>query len=109
MRSPFLIVHDTWLISSFSRVHDKPYIELKDSAGRPDKEVAQEAWENHRKRNQSVIVDLFQGQVGNVSFTYFIFFIFMLFCFCLIWFYFVLCYIYFILLVLLVCVVYIMI
>ena len=45
-------------------MHDKPYIELKDSAGRPDKEVAQEAWENHRKRNQSIIVDLFQGQVG---------------------------------------------
>lgn len=47
------------------RVHDKPYIELKDSAGRPDKEVAQEAWENHRKRNQSIIVDLFQGQVSD--------------------------------------------
>ena len=53
---------------SFLRVHDKPYIELKDSAGRPDKEVAQEAWENHRKRNQSIIVDLFQGQV-NDAFT----------------------------------------
>eukprot|EP00795_Rhopilema_esculentum_P015115 gene15115-6296_t len=51
------------LHEDLNRVHDKPYIELKDSAGRPDKEVAQEAWENHRKRNQSIIVDLFQGQL----------------------------------------------
>jgi len=51
------------LHEDLNRVHDKPYIELNDSAGRPDKEVAQEAWENHRKRNQSIIVDLFQGQL----------------------------------------------
>ena len=42
---------------------DKPYIELKDSNGRPDVSVAQEAWDNHSLRNKSIIVDLFHGQL----------------------------------------------
>ena len=42
---------------------DKPYIELKDSDGRPDVLVAQEAWDNHILRNKSIIVDLFHGQL----------------------------------------------
>lgn len=45
------------------RVQEKPYVELKDSAGRPDDEVAREAWENHALRNRSVVVDLFHGQL----------------------------------------------
>jgi len=36
---------------------------LKEADGRPDNEVALEAWESHLKRNQSTIVDLFQGQL----------------------------------------------
>ncbi|WAR02243.1 UBP32-like protein [Mya arenaria] len=51
------------LHEDLNRVHDKPYVELKDSDGRPDETVAQEAWENHLLRNQSVIVDLFHGQL----------------------------------------------
>jgi ubiquitin C-terminal hydrolase len=43
-------------------VKQKPYIEMKDSAGRPDDEVAMESWQNHQARNDSVLVDLFQGQ-----------------------------------------------
>ena len=42
------------------QVKDKPYVEEKDADGRPDKVVAAEAWENYRKRNDSVIVDHFQ-------------------------------------------------
>ncbi len=42
---------------------DKAYKELNDSDGRPDEEVAQEAWEYHLSRNKSIIVDLFHGQV----------------------------------------------
>ena len=42
---------------------DKPYVELKDSDGRPDVLVAQEAWDNHILRNKSIIVDLFHGQL----------------------------------------------
>lgn len=40
----------------------KPYIELKESDGRPDSVVAAEAWEKHLKRNDSIIVQLCQGQ-----------------------------------------------
>ena len=42
---------------------DKLYVELKDSDGRPDVSVAQEAWDNHILRNKSIIVDLFHGQL----------------------------------------------
>ncbi|XP_062520293.1 ubiquitin carboxyl-terminal hydrolase 15-like [Corticium candelabrum] len=50
------------LHEDLNRVKKKPYVELKDSFGRQDEEVAHEAWTNHRKRNDSVIVDLIQGQ-----------------------------------------------
>ncbi|CAB4058241.1 USP6_32 [Lepeophtheirus salmonis] len=36
---------------------------LDDSDGRPDDEVAAEAWESHSARNKSIIVDLFHGQL----------------------------------------------
>lgn len=45
-----------------NRVRVKPYVELNDSDGRPDEVLAQEAWDNHRSRNDSVIVDYFHGQ-----------------------------------------------
>ncbi|XP_023239784.1 ubiquitin carboxyl-terminal hydrolase 32-like isoform X2 [Centruroides sculpturatus] len=51
------------LHEDLNRVHEKPYVELKDSDGRPDEEVAKEAWENHIIRNRSIIVDLFHGQL----------------------------------------------
>lgn len=38
-----------------------------ESKGRPDAVVAAEAWENHLKRNRSVIVDIFQGQVPSID------------------------------------------
>lgn len=43
-----------------NRVKQKPYIEMKDSDGRPDEEVANECWINHKARNDSLIVDVFQ-------------------------------------------------
>lgn len=49
------------LHEDLNRVHEKPYVTLKDSDGRPDLEVADEAWSNHRLRDQSIIVDLFYG------------------------------------------------
>ncbi|KAM4701032.1 ubiquitin carboxyl-terminal hydrolase 32 [Discoglossus pictus] len=51
------------LHEDLNRVHDKPYVELKDSDGRPDWEVAAEAWDNHLRRNKSIVVDLFHGQL----------------------------------------------
>ncbi|NXC49352.1 UBP4 hydrolase, partial [Penelope pileata] len=49
------------LHEDLNRVKKKPYLELKDADGRPDSVVAKEAWENHRLRNDSIIVDIFHG------------------------------------------------
>ena len=43
---------------------EKAYRELNDSDGRPDEIVASEAWDYHLSRNQSIVVDLFHGQVA---------------------------------------------
>ncbi|GLT64638.1 hypothetical protein SLA2020_371180 [Shorea laevis] len=50
------------LHEDLNRVKQKPYIEMKDSDGRADEEVAAECWRNHKARNDSVIVDICQGQ-----------------------------------------------
>ncbi|KAJ4843604.1 hypothetical protein Tsubulata_020302 [Turnera subulata] len=50
------------LHEDLNRVKCKPYIEAKDADGRPDHEVADEYWRNHLARNDSIIVDLCQGQ-----------------------------------------------
>ena len=57
----------------------KPYVEVAEGKGRPDAEVAEEAWSGHLRRNSSVIVDLFHGQLkstvtcpdcGHISVTF---------------------------------------
>ncbi|XDB65229.1 hypothetical protein AB1E18_018520 [Capra hircus] len=81
-------LHDSQELLSFlldglhedlNRVKKKEYVELCDAAGRPDQEVAQEAWQNHKRWNDSVIVDTFHGlfkstlvcpDCGNVSVTF---------------------------------------
>ncbi|CAO2819358.1 unnamed protein product [Amaranthus hypochondriacus] len=50
------------LHEDLNRVKQKPYIEMKDSDGRPDEEYAEECWKNHKARNDSIIVDTCQGQ-----------------------------------------------
>eukprot|EP01054_Gregarina_sp_Poly1_P008013 Gregarina_sp_Poly_1__8012@NODE_45_length_17866_cov_75_803753_g39_i0_p3_GENE_NODE_45_length_17866_cov_75_803753_g39_i0NODE_45_length_17866_cov_75_803753_g39_i0_p3_ORF_typecomplete_len1160_score170_65UCH/PF00443_29/1_5e103UCH_1/PF13423_6/1_1e05UCH_1/PF13423_6/1_4e08_NODE_45_length_17866_cov_75_803753_g39_i013034782 len=46
-----------------NRVKQKPYVEAVESEEeRSDAEAATEAWKNYKLRNESVIVDLFQGQ-----------------------------------------------
>lgn len=63
--------HDTQELLAFlldglhedlNRIIKKPYIELPDFDGMKDKEIATRSWDYHRARNDSVIVDLFQGQ-----------------------------------------------
>jgi ubiquitin C-terminal hydrolase len=49
------------LHEDLNRIKEKPYKEEKDADGRPDEEVAMEAWDNYRARNDSVVVDTFQG------------------------------------------------
>lgn len=48
------------LHEDLNKVKQKPYIESKDSDGRPDDEVAEEMWKYHKARNDSVIVDVCQ-------------------------------------------------
>ncbi|KAF9096175.1 CSN-associated deubiquitinating enzyme Ubp12 [Mortierella sp. AD031] len=50
------------LHEDLNRIIKKPYTEVPDSNGRPDEEVANDCWEIHKARNDSIIVDLFQGQ-----------------------------------------------
>ncbi|CAA6655882.1 unnamed protein product [Spirodela intermedia] len=42
------------LHEDLNRVKNKPYIETKDANGRPDEEFADECWENHKARNDSL-------------------------------------------------------
>ncbi|KAL3852453.1 hypothetical protein ACJMK2_016087 [Sinanodonta woodiana] len=67
------------LHEDLNRVRKKPYTQTVEDRGRPDDVVASEAWEVYKKRNDSFIVDLFQGQYksklvcpecGKVSITF---------------------------------------
>ena len=49
------------LHEDLNRILNKPYVEAKDSDGRPDEEIAKESWNNYKLRNDSIIVDLFQA------------------------------------------------
>jgi len=51
------------LHEDLNRIKQKPYVEIKDSEGRTDEEAANDAWLGYKKRNDSIIVDLFQGQL----------------------------------------------
>eukprot|EP00039_Didymoeca_costata_P012676 m.183615 g.183615 ORF g.183615 m.183615 type:complete len:1137 (+) comp15547_c0_seq2:255-3665(+) len=51
-----------YLHEDLNRIKKKPYIEEPDAAGRPDREVALEAWQIYKKRNDSFLDDIFQGQ-----------------------------------------------
>ncbi|KAI6233873.1 Ubiquitinyl hydrolase 1 [Aphelenchoides fujianensis] len=51
------------LHEDLNRIYEKPYVEEKESDGRPDHIVAKEAWEGYKKRNDSIIVDLMHGQL----------------------------------------------
>jgi hypothetical protein len=54
------------LSEDLNRIVDKPYTEDPDSDGRPDKELADIWWENHLKREFSIIGALFAGQYKSV-------------------------------------------
>uniref|UniRef100_A0A1I8JJ24 ubiquitinyl hydrolase 1 n=1 Tax=Macrostomum lignano TaxID=282301 RepID=A0A1I8JJ24_9PLAT len=51
------------LHEDLNRIISKPYIEIKEADNRPDAVVAEEAWQNYMLRNDSIIVDLFHGQL----------------------------------------------
>lgn len=49
------------LHEDLNRISKKPYIEMKEAGDRPMTEVAEESWQNHRKRNDSIVVDTLHG------------------------------------------------
>eukprot|EP01114_Cavostelium_apophysatum_P023239 TRINITY_DN8699_c0_g1_i3.p1 TRINITY_DN8699_c0_g1~~TRINITY_DN8699_c0_g1_i3.p1 ORF type:complete len:802 (-),score=231.36 TRINITY_DN8699_c0_g1_i3:76-2481(-) len=51
------------LHEDLNRVRQKPYVENPEVDDRPEDVVAKEAWERHKSRNNSIIVDYFQGQL----------------------------------------------
>ena len=51
------------LHEDLNQIIDKPVTETVESNGREDKIVALESWRTYLKRNQSIIVDLLQGQL----------------------------------------------
>ncbi|KAL7579570.1 hypothetical protein ACA910_007939 [Epithemia clementina (nom. ined.)] len=48
-----------------NRIPKKPYIEDRDCDGLNDERDAMEAWKNYLRRDKSIIVDIFQGQMRN--------------------------------------------
>lgn len=50
-------------LQDLNRIINKPYTEEVEGAGRPDHVVAEEAWQRYKSRNDSIIVDLFQGEL----------------------------------------------
>ncbi|GBG26337.1 Ubiquitin carboxyl-terminal hydrolase, putative [Hondaea fermentalgiana] len=50
------------LAQDLNRIKSKAYVELKDSDGRADQEVAREWWMAHLRRELSIVTALFSGQ-----------------------------------------------
>lgn len=48
-----------------NRVKERPYVEDKDCDGTQDEKGAIDNWKNYLRRNKSLVVDLFQGQLRN--------------------------------------------
>ncbi|KAH0786150.1 Clan CA, family C19, ubiquitin hydrolase-like cysteine peptidase [Histomonas meleagridis] len=53
----------SFIHEDLNRSKDKPPIKSIEGDGTNDSEVAREAWERHKKREDSIIVDLFHGQL----------------------------------------------
>ncbi|KAI8837579.1 hypothetical protein BC829DRAFT_43754 [Chytridium lagenaria] len=50
------------LHEDLNRILKKPYIEAPDMDGQPDHVIAEKSWEIYKARNDSAIVDIFQGE-----------------------------------------------
>jgi uncharacterized UBP type Zn finger protein len=49
------------LHEDLNRIIKKPYVELGSHVGKTDEQFAEESWQDHKKRNDSIIVDIFHG------------------------------------------------
>lgn len=54
------------LHEDLNRIIKKPYIEMGSHVGKTDRQFAEESWQDHLKRNDSIIVDLFHGNYRKV-------------------------------------------
>ena len=54
------------LHEDLNRIIKKPYVEMGSHLGKTDEQFAQESWNDHLKRNDSIIVDLFHGKFYNI-------------------------------------------
>ena len=57
--------HHTFTLShlhtlTLSQVKHKEVIEARNNRGVPDAQIARQSWEDHKKRNDSIIIDWFQ-------------------------------------------------
>ncbi|KAL3119782.1 hypothetical protein niasHT_008662 [Heterodera trifolii] len=50
------------LHEDLNRIKQKPYVEEKELSGQDEAQAAKQSWEDYRKRNDSIIVDLLHGQ-----------------------------------------------
>lgn len=51
------------LHEDLNRIKNKPYVEEKEMEGQNEAQAAFEAWQDYKKRNDSIIVDLLHGQL----------------------------------------------
>lgn len=49
------------LHEDLNRIEKKPYVEMGTHVGKTDEQFAEESWLDHKKRNDSIIVDIFHG------------------------------------------------
>jgi ubiquitin carboxyl-terminal hydrolase 4/11 len=49
------------LHEDLNRIQKKPYVEMGSHVGKTDVQFAEESWQDHKKRNDSIIVDIFHG------------------------------------------------
>lgn len=52
-----------YLHEDLNRVKSKPIVDSVTGTGENDEEVAEKSWENHKLRNDSIVSDLFHGQL----------------------------------------------
>ncbi len=46
-----------------NEITKKPYVEYKDSNDRTDEEISKEFWDGFKRREKSIFVDIFYGQL----------------------------------------------
>lgn len=51
------------LHEDLNRIKNKPYVETREADGQPEVTVARDSWSDYTRRNDSIVVDTFHGQL----------------------------------------------